>query len=100
MTVRQFVVVVLVFAAGFAMASIRIAQENASSRAARLLRAGQGGAHIQLSQPEEAEYSTHRVVVDGQGRDLGTCPRDDRAGSVEGGTGRRPGCALRDPQTV
>ena len=71
-TVRQFVVVALVFAAGFAMASIKSAEENASSQQLDFSEPDKVVLTSNSANPRSAEYSTHRVVVDGQGRDLGT----------------------------
>ena len=95
MTVRQFVVVVLVFAAGAVWP--RSVVQNATPEQSTSPSRSRWCSHP-TRQPESAEYSTHRVVVDGQERAWERV-RVTIARKC-GGAGRRPGCALRDPQTV
>src|SRR5262245_16042547 len=78
MTVGRYVVLVLVFVAGFTVASVAPNR----CREPEPLDYSQPVKVVLTSNPHDPEcmeYVSYRVVVDGQGRDVGPSPRDARA---------------------
>jgi hypothetical protein len=79
MTVDRFVVLILVFVAGFATASI---VPNRNGRSPEPLDYSQPIKLVLTSNPSDpqcVEYVSHRVVVDGQGHDVRTFQPSENA---------------------
>jgi hypothetical protein len=79
MTIGRFVAVVLVFVAGFITAAVI---PNRHERASKPLDYSQPVKVVLASNPgdpENAEFVSHRVVVDGEGHDVRPSPRRENA---------------------
>ena len=78
MPVGRYVVLVLVFAAGFTVASVaptRCKEPEPLDYSQPVKVVLTSNTH----NPECMEYVSYRVVVDGQGRDVGPSPRNESA---------------------